>query len=157
MNEITIEQRIQRLEDIEAIKTLKHTYAFHCDNGYDANSLAPLFTEDAVWDGGGLGVNKGREAIREFFSASPAMVPFAVHYLTNPIIEIDGDKAKGKWFLWEPMVFSEGNQAVWMSAQYSDEYVKINGEWMFNNVKIDIHMLSPYEDGFAKTRNLLEA
>ena len=62
-----LERRIRALEDIEAIKQLKYRYADACDRGYDADTLADLFTEDAIWDGGVFGRYDGREAIRELF------------------------------------------------------------------------------------------
>ena len=47
-----LERRIKNLEDIEAIKGLKARYCSYCDDSYDAEGIAGLFTEDAVWDGG---------------------------------------------------------------------------------------------------------
>jgi hypothetical protein len=38
------------LEDAEAIRNLKARYAGLCDNQYDADGIASLFTEDAVWE-----------------------------------------------------------------------------------------------------------
>jgi hypothetical protein len=54
------------LEDAEAIRNLKARYAALCDNQYDADGIAMLFTEDAVWESPGLGRFEGREAIRGF-------------------------------------------------------------------------------------------
>ena len=45
-----IERRLQVLEDGEAIRNLKARYAGLCDNQYDADEIASLFTEDAVWE-----------------------------------------------------------------------------------------------------------
>ena len=59
-----IERRLQVLEDAEAIRNLKARYAALCDNRYDAEGIASLFTEDAVWESPGLGRFEGREAIR---------------------------------------------------------------------------------------------
>lgn len=63
-------QHIQTLESIEAIKQLKARYCALCDDQYDANGIASLFTEDAVWDGGNFGRHEGREAIRKFFQGA---------------------------------------------------------------------------------------
>lgn len=150
MNESELLQKVNWLVDIEEIKQLKHRYCAFCDDDYNPDGLASLFTEDAVWNGGILGLAEGREGIREFFGASSSMVPFAVHQVSNPIIEIDGDHATGRWYLWQPMIF--GEQALWLSARYSDQYHRIDGEWLFHKVDIDIRMLTPYEEGFAKTR-----
>ena len=51
-----LEASLRRLEDIEAIKQLKAQYCSYCDDQYDVEGLAGLFTDDAVWDGGILGV-----------------------------------------------------------------------------------------------------
>ena len=50
-----IERRLQLLEDAEAIRNLKARYAALCDNQYDAEGIANLFTEDAVWESPRLG------------------------------------------------------------------------------------------------------
>ena len=41
-------RRLQVLEDAEAIRNLKARYAALCDNQYDADGIASLFSEDAV-------------------------------------------------------------------------------------------------------------
>jgi hypothetical protein len=45
-----LEQRLQVLEDAEAIRNLKARYAAFCDSQYDADGIAMLFTEDALWE-----------------------------------------------------------------------------------------------------------
>ena len=62
-----LEQRLQALEDAEAIRNLKARYAALCDAQYDAAGIAMLFTEDALWESPGLGRFERREAIRDFF------------------------------------------------------------------------------------------
>ena len=47
-----IERRLKVLEDVEEIKRLKARYCAYCDDSYDADAIASLFIEDAVWDGG---------------------------------------------------------------------------------------------------------
>jgi ketosteroid isomerase-like protein len=66
-----MERRLQLLEDAEAIRNLKARYAALCDNQYDADGIAKLFTEEAVWESPGLGRFEGREAIRNFFRGRP--------------------------------------------------------------------------------------
>ena len=60
-----LERRIKALEDIEEIKKLKARYCAYCDDSYDADGIAALFTEDAVWDGGIRGRAEGRQDIRD--------------------------------------------------------------------------------------------
>ena len=145
-----LERRVQQLEDLEAIKQLKARYAAYCDANYDADALADLFTEDAIWDGGLLGYNEGREAIRQFFRGSSQRIAFALHYIVSPLIEIDGDTASGTWYLWQMCTYTNGNQAVWGAATYHDRYVRDQGVWKFQHVRITSHFWTPFEEGWAR-------
>ena len=109
-----------------------------------------MFTEDAIWDGSILGYAEGRVAIYEFFAASSSLVPFAVHQVSNPLIEVNGDLATGEWYLWQPMVFQ--GEALWLSARYDDSYIRHEGQWLYQHLKLNIRMLTPYDQGPAKTR-----
>jgi uncharacterized protein (TIGR02246 family) len=146
----TIEERLRVLEDIEEIRKLKARYAAACDDNYDADAIAALFTEDALWDGGSLGKADGRDAIRKFFSRAAEFFPFAIHNVMNPIIEVEGDRATAQWYLLQPATMAKGNQAVWLAAVYHDEYVRHDGRWMFKKLSVKPHFLTPYEEGWAR-------
>ena len=152
MSQQDLERRIKMLEDIEEIKRLKHRYCAYCDDSYDADGIASLFTEDAVWDGGMRGKNEGREAIRSFFQNAPQRLPFAIHMVLNPIIEVNGDTAKGTWYLFQPCTWADGNRAMWGSARYDEDYVRVNGHWMFQNLKLTSHFWTPFDEGWVKTQ-----
>ena len=152
MNLEDLERRLRVLEDIETIKKLKARYCAYCDNNYDAEGIASLFTEDAVWDGGKFGRYEGREAIRTFFRGAPRIFPFAIHQVMNPIIEVEGEQAKGQWYLFQPATLAEGNQAVWLAARYEEEYVKVESEWKFKRLKVFPSFLTPYDQGWVKKR-----
>jgi len=149
-----LETRIRRLEAIEAIRLLKARYARFCDDAYNAELIAPLFAEEAIWDGGVLGRYEGRQAIREFFSNASSVMPFAIHHITNPEIEIDasGDRATGRWRLWQPCIHAVGEQALWMAGSYRDRYRREGDGWVFEDVLINLEMLSPYEAGWSAAR-----
>lgn len=148
----TLEENVQRLVDIEDIKILKRRYARYCDDGYDPEGIASCFTEDGVWDGGAMGLAETRQGIKDYFTAAPGLVAFAVHYTTNPIIEVDGDSARGTWYLWQPMVMAEGDQAMWLAAHYHEKYRREGDHWLIERLEIDIKSFSPYEAGFGKVR-----
>jgi uncharacterized protein (TIGR02246 family) len=133
-----LQKKITRLEDIEAIKQLKARYCEICDHDdYDADAMASLFTEDGSWKGDGVGHAEGREAIRELFAGFPKVIAGAQHIVANPLIEVDGDRAHGVWYLISAVTRSDGTTASnWPStaARYHDDYVKQNGEWKFRRV-----------------------
>lgn len=153
MSEASLETRIKKLEDIQAIKDLKHRYCAACDDNYNPDEIAPLFTENAVWDGGAMGRVEGRDAIHAYFSVAPQSVPFAVHQVSNPIIEIDGDTATGSWYLWQPMHFAPTSQALWLAARYRDQYRREeDGVWRIEHLHLTIRMLTPFDEGWVKTQ-----
>jgi len=151
-------RRVQTLEDIEAVKKLKARYCAYCDAGYDADGIASLFTADGVWDGGPFGKYEGQEAIRTFFRGASKIFPFALHYVMNPLIEVQGQSATGRWYLLQPATLTEGNQhqAVWLAARYEEEYVKVGGEWKFKHLKVSPAFLTPFDQGWVKQQFVRE-
>ncbi len=145
----TLEQQIQRLIDIEDIKLLKLRYANFCDQQYNPEGIASCFTENGVWDGGeNFGKYESRKEIHDFFSGANELVSFAMHYTTNPLIDVNGDEATGQWHLWQPMVMKEDNQAMWYMAQYSEEYVKQNGKWLIKTLLLSAKSFTPHNTSF---------
>jgi hypothetical protein len=149
MNLDDLQKRITRLEDIEAIKKLKAQYCAYCDDNYNPEALASLFIEGGVWDAGeGFGKHVGREAIKAFFRDVSKDITFAAHMVLNPIIEVEGDRATGQWYIIMPATLKE-TQAAWLLGKYDEEYVKIAGRWMYKSLKANILFFSPYEKGWA--------
>ena len=155
----SLEDRIARIEDVEAIIRLKHQYARYCDEGYDADGMASLFIEDALWESNAFGVYHGREEIREFIDKTGKdNIHWALHYMTNPIIEIadDGETARGMWLLMElaSMATVDGSDgpddAVLISCNYEDEFVRVDGEWRFKSVKAKFHQVSNLDQGWVR-------
>ena len=147
-----LETRIRTLEDIDAIRHLKARYAELCDDNYNPDGIAALFVEDAVWDSGPLGHFEGREAIREFFRGASAIFTFAIHYSLNSQIEVTGDTARAKWYLFMPCTISDGDQAMWRAGIDEEEYVRMNGNWMFKS-KVSTGLFNtPFDSGWNRVR-----
>jgi uncharacterized protein (TIGR02246 family) len=115
MSERELLLRIDRLEAIEQIRRLKARYFAYCDNNYDPDGIASLFTEDAVWEGGSFGHYKGREEIREHFQRVSREIVFAAHLGMNAIIDVNGDTASAQWRMIMPSVVVEkgAKEARW--------------------------------------------
>ena len=149
MNLEDIAQRVQRLEDIEALKKLKARYCAGADER-DEEKFVGCFTEDAVWDGGNFGHYEGKAAIRAFFRTIPEVLSFAIHYVMNPRLEVNGDRATGYWYLLEPCTMLEGGeQAVWGVAKYEEAYVRVDGEWKIHNLILAPECWTPFEQGWV--------
>ena len=154
MDHQDLEKRVQALEDAQALRNLKARYAEYCDAGYDADKIAEMFTEDAVWESEGLGKYEGREQIRQFFRGASKIYTFAVHYNLNPHIEVNGDTARVRWYTFMPCTVADGNRAVWRSGIDDEEYVRVDGEWKFKRKSSAPRFSTPYSEGWALTRFL---
>lgn len=150
------EYDIDRLESIEEIKKLKHTYMNYCDLGYKPEKLGPLFTEDAVWTSEIFGLHQGRAAIEKFFAGVSSQIVFAAHLALNGIIEVDGDKATGKWRLLMPCTLEEDGQKVsrWMLGDYDEAYERHNGEWFFSKVDVFMNFNTNALEGWAGSESI---
>src|SRR5580700_5455554 len=121
-----LERRLQALEDAAAIRNLKARYAALCDKQYVADGIAMLFTEDALWESPDLGRFEGREAIRSFFRGASEIFSFAIHYSLNGHIEVDGETAQARWYLFMPCTVTVGNQAMWRASIDHETYVRVD-------------------------------
>ena len=148
-----LEKRVRATEDVEAIRNLKARYAAYCDDNYNPDGIAELFVEDAVWEAAGLGKFEGREAIRGFFQGASKIYSFALHYALNPQIEVHGDTARAKWYLFMPCTIANGNKAFWRAGVDDEEYVRVNGEWKFKSKTSSGIFSTPFEEGWAKLRS----
>jgi hypothetical protein len=159
MNLEELTRKVQELEDVEAIKKLKARYC-QCADEQNHKGFGSLFTEDGVFEGGAFGRAQGPAEIEKFLrNIQQQSLPFALHYVMNPQIEVNGDKATGRWYLLEPctmVVDGKPAQAVWGTAKYEEEYVKVKGEWKFKLVHLMSEFWSPFDQGWVKKRFVQE-
>src|SRR5688572_18461675 len=102
----TLEQRVERMEAESEIRRVLVEYGAHLDSRNYA-AYADLFAEDGEWIGG-FGRFTGPAAIRQMLednlgAPEPGFVNKSnFHMLTNPLIEIDGDRAQvsSKYLFW---------------------------------------------------------
>src|SRR5215510_3943915 len=123
--------RLQRLEDIEAIKQLISRYAQASDKHNDPDLMLPLFTEDGTLDvGSGYGRYAGHAVLREFFLGTPKIISWSLHYNISPLIELaaDGQNARVFWYLWELANMPDARKVeeipVWIGGTYDSDVVK---------------------------------
>ncbi len=148
----SLEERVSRLESIEAIKQLKARYCAYCDKAYDPAGITSLFVPDGVWDGGRFGRYVGHREIAAYFAKMSDLVTFSAHLITNPIISIDGDRATGQWWILTPAtrIRAGKKEAYWMMAEYDDVYVRVDGQWLYETLKADLKFVAPHSEGWAE-------
>jgi len=68
----------------------------------------------------------------------------------NPVIEVNGDTAKGTWYFFGPFTMRDGNRAVWQACRYHEDYVKVDGAWKIQHLRVKgPRMSAEYEKGWA--------
>ena len=151
MDDGTLEARLARLEDIEAIRQLKARYCEICDDNHDPDLIISIFTEDAVWEARGIGRAEGHQEIRELFQRFQQSISFSQHMTMNPRIEVAGETATGVWYFFGPFTMRKGNRAVWQAARYHESYRKHDDEWKISHLKVKGPTMSAdYESGWAR-------
>lgn len=152
-----LEKRIRALEDIESIKKLRAMYCYLVDAAAagDASKWDELlthFTDDAWADFGLLGRHEGKEAVSRFYKEIVASnLSYSAHMVSNPIIEVDGDRATGKWYVHLPCTGKAQNMAGWIQGRYDEEYVRQNGEWKWKSITTTFDFITPFDEGWVKT------
>ncbi len=124
--------RIQRLEDIEEIRTLLLDYGRLLD-ARNLPAYSRLFAKDGEWVGG-FGSAKGPAAIQAFMEKNLGTGPNrgnTYHILSNFIIDVKGDKATA-WSRWTYITpTADGKPVINQGGHYDDTLVRENGHWKF--------------------------
>lgn len=158
----TMEERLEKVEAVQAIHALKARYGGLADQKYTADRQrqpearmreiarlqAECFTEDAVWEGGaGFGSNLvGRASLEAWFNSSPWC--FALHYYGSPEITVNGDRASGRWRLWQIALRDDSHEAVLLGAVTEEEYARqADGNWLHARMRFTQMHILPVDGG----------
>jgi hypothetical protein len=132
-----MEQRLQRLEDAEAIRTLKARYLFCCDRKDPAGMRACFADGPVKIDYGAVGSFDTADALVKVFTeigCHPHMVE--MHHGMNPQIEVlDAAHARGTWGLHYFLINTQTQGITQLAGYYEDEYRKVNHAWKISATK----------------------
>ena len=141
--------RITRLEDIESIRQLKSRYCETCDDNHNTDSIKTIFAKDGIWEGDGIGKAVGHGEIVKLFEGFQKAISFSQHMVQNPVIEVDGTNATGRWYFFGMFTYYKNQQTRWQAARYHEKYKKIEGEWKISHLKVAAPVMSArYETGW---------
>ncbi len=156
-----LRQRVRVTEDILELQDLKARYGELVDGRYTAGGVvdtatleriadeaAALFTVDGIWDGGpGLGIATGRSAIAARLR-TPTL-SFSRHLFVKPRLQVEGDRASGRWDLLCPCRLKDGS-SYWMCGFEDDSYTRTDGTWLHSSMKLTTLFMSPVDQGWTK-------
>lgn len=148
----SLEAKVQRLEDEQAIRNLLVEYGHDLDT-QDFVAYSKLFARTGTWKGG-IGSAQGPAGIlamlQKALGKAPPYDPNKVrsfHLLTNFSIHVDGDRAsaRSKWTFFGR---TEDNKLQpRLAGHYDDTFVREDGLWKFLS-RVALHDIpNPTEDG----------
>lgn len=132
---MSLEERIQRLEDIEAIRYLQAKYQ-RCLDTRDFNGVAECFADDVVSAyGNGEMSFEGKEKVVGFLMNSMSVDMPSAHMIHGGEVDIiDDKKAKAKWYLQDFLWVKQHKINIEGAAIYENTYEKIDGCWKIKTI-----------------------
>jgi len=125
------EQRLARLEALEAIRQLKHRYLNACDLK-EVEAIRDCFAQGPITiDYGPLGVFHDRDSFIDLYQRLACQPQVRdSHHGANPEIELlDADNARGRWALSYFNLDAHTGQTRRLGVMYDDAYRRIDGQW----------------------------
>jgi hypothetical protein len=134
-----MEKKIREFEDIEEIKKLHVRYVYWL-NDRKWDEILNSFIDDAWVHIEKRPMTRGKEELTKLFKEKIAgnnAKTNGCHFVMQPIIDVDGDKATGTWFMC--IVFAvdspTGPTLAWRQGRHDCEYVKVDGQWKYKSIK----------------------
>ncbi|KAB0498038.1 nuclear transport factor 2 family protein [Pseudomonas moorei] len=95
----------------------------------------------------------GLEQAIEFYRSNFTNRRFGMHHGHTPEIEVNGDEAKGLWYLNDLFINLDAQTLLNGSAIYEDHYVKMQGEWRIlrTGYKRLLEMIGPLDAQWSIT------
>lgn len=131
---MTIEERVQRLEDIEEIRQLQAKYQ-RCLDTRDFDGVADCFAEDVVSAyGNGTMAYEGKENVLAFLKKVMTRHIPSTHLIHGGEIDVEGEFAHAKWYLEDYL-----NHRIFLlklhgAAIYDVDYAKHDGRWQIRKI-----------------------
>jgi uncharacterized protein (TIGR02246 family) len=133
VSSLTIEQRLQRVEDELAIRRVLVDYSATQD-AHDYAGYAALFARNGEWVNGKT-VHKGREAILKMLvdlygAVQPGYTNTdSYHISSNPEVNVNGDRATARSRHLLVMRGPNGQPTPALAGRYEDELIREDGKW----------------------------
>jgi hypothetical protein len=146
-----LEARVRELEDVRAVEALAARYHSLCDGGWDGPShpdldaLVDLWVPDGVYD-----VNaarppcRGHAEIRAQLERLRTSMPWILHTLMNPEVEVRGDTATGRFKA--VAYYRRGGESHVVVGSYLGDFARTASGWRFASWRADLahgSVLSP--------------
>lgn len=150
-----LEAQAARLLDEDAVINLQNAYGYYLDRMM-WDDLADLFHEQGSLALGQAGSYQGRDSIRralEQFGPGPLPVDEVFdHVQLQPVVTVapSGERAQARGHELRMLGRHQGESFIG-SAVFVNDYVKIDGSWRLDKVRVFERVLSDYQQGWARS------
>jgi hypothetical protein len=123
----TLEERVDRMESLAAIRQLAMRYGMAVD-ARDLDMLVDLFAPDVR-----VGRERGgREMLKAWYDRALRTPRSSIHFVINHIIDFDdADHAHGVVYCRDELEMPDLGEWQVGTIQYWDRYARYDGEWCF--------------------------
>jgi hypothetical protein len=142
----TLEQRLQRIEDLEDIRGLRMEY-HHCVNDDRFPEAEWIFTDDAYVEYGGVGSAKGRQEVVHLFEQLSKAVTLIKQFACNHMVKIDGDEATGIAYL--DARYAQDGKSLIAAVRFDDCYRRSPDGWRISDMRASVQFSVPVQEGWA--------
>lgn len=172
--QLTLEQRLAlleaevgRLTAVDQVKQLMNKYGYMLDKCY-YDEIPDLFVPESVarpeiyHDGSYYSGDDGVRRFYDFFKRrhaagtnGPAPGEFVDHpYFQHVVTVLEGnERALGRCRTLIQMVRHKDKEGgpvqLWAAGLYENEYVRVDGRWMFRKVNLSIYWATSFDEGWA--------
>jgi uncharacterized protein (TIGR02246 family) len=116
----------------------------------DESDWAATWAEDGLWQLPGAPETRGRDNIVALWKSAMGGFPIVIQRINNGNVDVDGDRATGRWYLSEHLEFPDGG-GMFNIGVYQDRYVKTAEGWKFS----ERHYSVLYNESRAEGANIV--
>jgi hypothetical protein len=146
---MSLESDLQELLDYRALLELKYRYCW-CVDTDDVEGFADVFTDDAVLTARYFHEEEpylrreGRDELRTLVRERQETLNRSLgqHRPYNPLISIEGDEARGKWYM--TAIAKEGDgRFEFEFGEYHERYRRVDGDWKITRCAVEYLEMAP--------------
>ena len=123
-------------EDLRAIESLKYRYLRSLDTK-DWATFESTLTEDVTGNYGESLAFSNRNELVGYMRENVGPAVITEHRVAHPEIEIDGDTARGRWYLQDRVIVAEFSFMLIGAAFYEDTYRRSADGWRISSTGYD--------------------
>ncbi len=141
-----LESRVRRLEDIEAIRTLRFKYHDFL-NRSQFDRMSELYTADACVKIDYVASAQGIDEVHAFFVNIPRTLTSIKQFIHNHLVEVDGDEASGVAYM--DARYAAAGESVIVAGRFDEKYRRTDAGWRIAETIVELYFSVPLTEGWA--------